>query len=151
VHDVGGCKINFFVHLRRGLMRRLGAPDSRLYYFLQENSLRSCTAHGGRRQIQTPSGLHTVEFEYATASLWPGGIRAAKPGWSQSLCFGSCSVDAGLGGYVIGRGPGRTQSNPASAGVSRLTAARQFDFLGFTSIFRMLSLSPRRKRAAALD
>jgi len=21
--------------------------------------------------------------------LWPGGIRIAKPGWSQSLCFGS--------------------------------------------------------------
>jgi hypothetical protein len=61
------------------------------------------------------------------------------------------ALTLGWEGCVIGRGPGRTQSNPASAGVSRLTAARQFGFLGFTSIFRMLPLSPRRKCAAAPD
>jgi len=106
--------------------------------------LRSCTAHGGRRQTG-------VEFDYATASL-AGRHPDSKAGMvtiTMLWIFGALTL--GWVGYAIGRGPGRKQLNPASAGVSRLTAARRFDFLGFTSIFRMLSLSPRRKRAAAPD
>jgi hypothetical protein len=51
--------------LRRGLMRRLGATDSRLYYFLS-NLTRNFYAqlHGAWRMkanTGAPSGLHTVD------------------------------------------------------------------------------------------
>ena len=96
--------------------------------------MRSCTAHADEGKYRRAKWL-------AYCRLF--GRQQNRDGYYASDFF---SVDAGLGG----RGPVRTQSNPASAGVSRLTAATRFEFLGFTSIFRMMSLSPRKKRAAAL-
>ncbi len=118
MHDVGGCRINFFVH---------PSPWPNV------------------------SAQTTVEFEYATTPLWRAvsGEQSREGRNHYAWIFGALTL--GWIGYAIGRGPDRTQSNRASAGVSRLTAARRFDFIGFTSIFRTLFLSPRRRHVAAPD
>jgi hypothetical protein len=100
--------------------------------------MRSCTAHADQGKYRRAKWL-------AYCRLF--GRQQNRDGHYALDFF---SVDAGGVGSAIWRGPVRNAIKSASAGVSRLTAATRFEFLGFTSIFRMLSLSPRKKRAAAL-
>jgi hypothetical protein len=149
VHDVGGCKIIFSCPLRLGLMRRLAASDSPLISVskLQGTFLRSFTAcrkkaNSGRRAAYC--------YSASLAGRYPG----AKSGicririCSQSLCFGFLERFGAWGAVQARRNQIRRAPEYQSIA---FTSARRFDFLGFTSIFRMLSLSPRRKRAAAPD
>jgi hypothetical protein len=98
--------------------------------------------------VANVSARTTVEFEYATTALWQAvsGEQSREGRNHYAWIFGA--LTPGLDWLCHW---GAAQTGRKSAGVSRLTAARRFDFMGFTSIFRTLSLSPRRKRAAAPD
>jgi hypothetical protein len=142
VHDFRECKINFLVYPSPWANLRLGASDSRLYYFPSNltRKLLCAAARGMRIKANTgaPSGLHTVD-----------SLAGSKTGMVTMLWI-FLALTLGWVGSANWRRPVRNAINPASAGVSRLTAATRFEFLGFTSSFRMLSLSPRRKHVAAL-
>ena len=119
MHDVRECKINFLVHPSPWANLRLGASDSRLYYFLSKLTGKLFCA-AARRMAEEGK---QASFDYATASL-AGRHPDSKAGMvaiTMLWIFGALTL--GWVVYAIGRGPGRKQLNPASAGVSRLTAA----------------------------
>src|SRR6266404_4588637 len=79
------CKINFLVHPSPWANLRLGAFDSLLYYFLSKLTEKLFCAAARRMAEEGKQASSSIMLR----PLWPGGIRIAKPGWSQSLCFGS--------------------------------------------------------------